>query len=98
MSPRARTLLLSALALVVVAGIAVGGWAIVDSRANDSGRSLAPAPSPTASPTGGPTASPSPSQTRTPLPPREKEFWLVAMLRRSIPVYDKPSVDARVRM
>ena len=28
----------------------------------------------------------------------EKDYWLVAMLRRAIPVYDKPSLDARVRM
>jgi len=104
MSPRTRTLVLSALALVVVVGIAVGGWAIVDSRADSSGRSLAPPasptgePSPSVGPTGSPTASPSPSPTRKPLPPREKDYWLVAMLRRAVPVYDKPSLDARVRM
>jgi lipoprotein-anchoring transpeptidase ErfK/SrfK len=112
MSPRTRTLVLVALALAAVAGIALGGWAIVDSRAEGSGRVLVPTPTPTVepspsvvptdgpttTPTASPTASPSPGQTRKPLPPREREYWLVAMLNRQIPVYDKPSMDARVRM
>lgn len=93
-----RTILLSVLALVVVAGAALGGWFIIDRRAEGSGRAAIPTPTSSPGVTASPnvTATPSPSPSGTLPPPRR--HWLVAVLRHKIPVYDKPSKDSRVRV
>jgi len=98
-----RTLLLSITAAVVVAAVALGGWAVVHARQGSSGSepialaspSLSPPGSPSAQPTNGAgSPSPGPTQTEAGAP----GHWLVAMLKRRIPVYDKPRAGARIRM
>lgn len=86
MSPRVRTILLSLVALAVVAGVGVGGYVIISQRADGSGRAAIPAVSP----------SPAPSVSASPSLPPPRKHWLVAMLRREVPVRVKPEGDAKV--
>jgi len=85
-----RTVLLSVFAAACVVVVAVGGWLIIEQRAAGSGiASIPPAvlkdlPSPP--PSGSPRPKPKPAR------------WLVVMLQKKVPVYDKPRQDARVRM
>ena len=85
-----RTLLWTVVAVIAVAALAAGGWAIVHTRAGDSGSTpIADASA---------TWAPSPTPTSSPSEQPERNHWTVAKLTRRIAVYAKPRSDSRIRM
>ena len=87
MKPRARDIALIVLAVAVVAGAALGGYAVLRARADAAPRIrqvLAPVELPAATPA--PSSSPEP----------QYERWTVGVAQRPVTVFKRPSNDAAV--
>jgi len=84
-----RTIVKFAVAVAALAALAVGGYAVVTTRAGGSGASQ-----PTATPS---LASASPTIVSTPTQPPPPERWMVAKVLRPLDVYGRPATTAPVK-
>ena len=85
MTFRGRTIALSVIAVVLVAGVALSGYAVVRARA-----AAAPAGRQVLAPVVMPTVTPAPSSSPDP----QYERWTVGVARRPVTVYRRPASDA----